>query len=115
VRIIGERHRVTGNYSGLGGIEGRAALCFVNGLKDTPLNGYYQVRDAKITGNTWVNCRQPVYIGQTDDDAGSSFPVQGAVFSRNLIHGKTPPSPWARPARSPGTTTSSTQTPNPTQ
>jgi len=91
VRIIGERHRVIGNYfQDLGGIEGRAALCFVNGLKDTPLNGYYQVRDAKITGNTWVNCRQPVYIGQMDEDAGNKQPVQGAVMSRNLIMGKTP-------------------------
>jgi poly(beta-D-mannuronate) lyase len=90
VRIIGERHRVTGNYfQDLGGLETRAALCLVNGLKDSPLNGYFQVRDALITRNTWVNCRQPIYIGQTDEDRGNDLAPQGVVFTGNEILGKT--------------------------
>ena len=90
VRIIGERHRVTGNlFQDLGGLETRAALCLVNGLKDSPLNGYFQVRDAQITRNTWLNCRQPIYIGQSDEDRGNDLAPQGVVFTGNEILGKT--------------------------
>ncbi len=90
VRIIGERHRVIGNYfQDLAGDRARAGLCLVNGLKDSPLNGYFQVRGAEITGNTWVNCKQTVFIGQTDEDTDNSLPTQGVVISRNLIAGKT--------------------------
>lgn len=91
VRIIGERHRVEGNYfQDLAGKEARAGLAVVNGQAGAVLNGYFQVIDATITGNTWVNCRQPVYIGQSDPDTGNAVPAKGVVFSRNLISGKTP-------------------------
>lgn len=91
VRIIGERHRVEGNYfQDLTGKEARAGLCLVNGLGNAVLSGYFQVIDARITGNTWVDCRQPVYIGQTDPDSGNAVPAKGVVFARNLISGKTP-------------------------
>lgn len=89
VRVIGERHRVENNYfQDLAGEEGRAGLCLMNGQEDSPLHGYFPVRGAQITGNTWVNCRQPIYIGLTDEDAGNAVPVRGVVFSRNLISGE---------------------------
>ena len=91
IRVIGERHRVIGNYfQDLGGQEGRAGLCVVNGLKDTPLNGYFPVKDVNITGNTWFNCRQPIYLGQTDEDTGNTIPADGVTFSRNAISGTFP-------------------------
>jgi poly(beta-D-mannuronate) lyase len=90
VRVIGERHRIMGNYfQDLAGDEARAGLCLVNGLQDSPLNGYFQVRGAEVTGNSWVNCKLPVFIGQTDEDEGNSLPVQGVVLSRNLFSGRT--------------------------
>ena len=91
VRIIGERHRVIGNYfQDLAGDESRAGLCLVNGQTGSPLSGYFQVKGATITGNSWVNCRQPIYIGSTDSDTGNTQPVQGVVFSRNFVAGKKP-------------------------
>jgi poly(beta-D-mannuronate) lyase len=91
VRIIGERHRVTGNYfQDLQGTGTRAGLCLVNGMKNSPLNGYFQVRGAEINGNSWVNCKQPIWIGQTDEDSDNTLPVQGVTMSRNLIFGRHP-------------------------
>ena len=55
VRVIGEGHRVTGNH--FSGTRGRAggAISLQTGIPDSPLSGYFQVKDCVIDGNTFVD------------------------------------------------------------
>ncbi len=61
VRIIGEDHLVEDNYfENLPGTGNRAAISFMQGIADTPLNGYAQVKRAMVRNNTIVHCAEPV-------------------------------------------------------
>lgn len=59
VRIIGEGHVVSNNYffnlKGAAKEAFRAPLTIVNGLENTPLNGYFPVRRAVVANNIFVN------------------------------------------------------------
>lgn len=64
VRIIGERHRVYNNYfQDLAGTGYRSALAVVNGIPNSPLNRYFQVKEAVIAFNTFVNVEETFVIG----------------------------------------------------
>lgn len=64
VRVIGEDHRVLGNYfEGLRGTGTRAALCLMNGIPDSPPAGYFQVKRALIGYNTIVDCTEALVVG----------------------------------------------------
>lgn len=85
IRVIGERHRVVGNF--LTRLEGegfRSAICLVNGIPDSPANGYLRVIDAKIEGNTVIDCRDNLVFGYNDVEEASLAP-KGTVFERNLV------------------------------
>jgi poly(beta-D-mannuronate) lyase len=85
VRIIGERHEVYNNYfEGLKGDGYRSAICFMNGIEDSALNGYFQVKDAVVAFNTIVECEVPVTIGAGEDDEKTLAP-DGCVFANNVI------------------------------
>src|SRR5205085_6289094 len=57
VRIIGEDHKVYNNYfQDLAGTASRSPLSIMQGLENSPLNGYFQVRNATVVFNTFVNC-----------------------------------------------------------
>ena len=73
VRIIGEDHWVVNNYfAKLQGKNTRGAVSFMNAQQNGPLNGYAQVRNAKVTFNTFVDCKYPLTIGV---DAGKEQPL----------------------------------------
>ncbi|MFT3827159.1 MAG: polysaccharide lyase 6 family protein [Chitinophagaceae bacterium] len=62
IRIIGEGHTAINNYfTGLKGAKQmlRAPLTIMNGVPNSPLNGYFQVKKATIAGNIFVNCALP--------------------------------------------------------
>lgn len=85
IRVIGEGHRVVGNF--LAGLEGdgfRSAICLVNGIPGSPANGYLQVIDAKIEENTIVDCKNSILIGHNDENEATLAP-KGTVFERNLV------------------------------
>ncbi len=64
IRVIGEDHVVDGNYlEGLRGTGFRAAVAVINGLPNSPLNGYYQVKHARVRNNTMVDCTEGVRVG----------------------------------------------------
>ncbi|MBX7210093.1 MAG: polysaccharide lyase 6 family protein [Verrucomicrobiaceae bacterium] len=87
VRVIGERHRVLGNYfEGLRGEDERAALCFMLGIPSSPAHGYFQVKDARIEGNVFVNCDHPVVIGVAGSKTAMLPPV-GVQMTGNFITG----------------------------
>ncbi|MFI3289749.1 MAG: polysaccharide lyase 6 family protein [Rikenellaceae bacterium] len=57
VRIIGEGHTVEDNYmESLMGDNYTSSICIVRGEEDAELSGYWQVKDAMISGNTIVDC-----------------------------------------------------------
>lgn len=91
VRIIGEDHRVVNNYlDGLRGDEFRSGITFMNGIPDTPLNGYSQVKRAFVAFNTLAGCEHPILIGMTDDKK-CSLPPAGSVIANNIVVAETSP------------------------
>ena len=65
IRIIGEGHRVRGNYlEGLAGDEERGGITFMLGIPDSPANGYFQVKGARVEDNVLSDCKQPLIIGK---------------------------------------------------
>jgi poly(beta-D-mannuronate) lyase len=85
IRVIGERHRVVGNF--LAGLEGdgfRSAISLVNGIPGSPENGYLQVIDAKIEGNTVVDCKENILFGYNDVEEATLAP-KGTVFAGNRV------------------------------
>jgi poly(beta-D-mannuronate) lyase len=87
VRIIGEDHRVVNNlFSELGGEETRSALTLMNGLKDSPLHGYFQVKRATIAFNTFLNCKSALVLGYVSDNPkGADLPPLDCVFAHNVL------------------------------
>ncbi len=64
IRLIGENHRVNNNYfQGLTGTDLRAAISIMNAVENPKLNEYYQVKNAEISGNTIVACKEAFVIG----------------------------------------------------
>ncbi len=101
VRIIGSGHVVVNNYfSELQGDDARSGVSFMNGLLDSPLSGYFQVQDAVVAFNTFVDCKVAMTIGL---GAGPKQPlaprnctVQYNVFAgrRNEIRSHAKPIDW---------------------
>lgn len=90
VRIIGEDHRVINNYfEGLTGAGNRASIAVLNGIPDSPLNGYFQVNRALVAHNTVVQCARPLAIG-VNDGARSMAPLN-CLVANNLFSGDRSP------------------------
>ena len=86
IRVIGEGHRVLGNLLlDLSGDGGRAGIAIMQGIPDTPLSGYAQVREARIAFNTLVNVREPFEIGTAGK--GTRLPPVDCVIANNLVQG----------------------------
>lgn len=64
VRSIGEDQVVVNNYfDGLGGTDFESTLPFVNGIPNSKLNVYFQIKRATVAFNTLVNCRENITFG----------------------------------------------------
>src|SRR6185436_3793331 len=87
VRIINEDQRVVNNYfADLAGEGTYAALCLMNGIPNSPLAGYDQIKRAVVAFNTVVNCRQSVVVGyQSPTRAEASLAPQDCTFAHNII------------------------------
>ncbi len=92
VRIIGEDHKVCNNYCAeLTGATASAALSMMQGLENSPLNGYFQVQRAVVAFNTFVNCQNTLLIGLAGTLTGSTqmttLPPIDCVIANNLALG----------------------------
>ena len=86
VRIIGEDHVVVNNYfEGLLGTGGNSALVIVDGIPNSKLNEYFQVKRALIAFNTFVNCRQVFEIGNVKGERGRMLTPEDVVIANNLV------------------------------
>lgn len=91
VRIIGERHRVYNNYfQDLEGSDYRAAISFVNGIPNSPLNRYFQVKKAVVAFNTFVNVEQAFIMGAGSSSSQSLAP-DSLLIVNNLVHTRNGP------------------------
>ncbi len=85
IRVIGEDHQILDNH--LQDLEGdgfRSAITLVNGIPDSPLNGYFQVKNALIRGNTLLNCKHSLLLGYNDEKEATLTPV-GTRIEGNRI------------------------------
>ncbi|MDB4541285.1 polysaccharide lyase 6 family protein [Akkermansiaceae bacterium] len=89
VRIIGSDHRVTNNYfEELRGDSERSAISLMNGIPDSPLNGYAPVRNAFIAHNTLINCKVSMEFGVSPSKKVSVVPADCQVSHNVFISGK---------------------------
>lgn len=87
VRIIGEEHLVYNNYfEGLYGSSLKSALPIMNGVPNSPLNRYFQVKKAVVAFNTLVDCRYPLILG-AGHDSERSLPPQDCIIANNVVQG----------------------------
>ncbi len=90
VRITAEDHTVFNNYfDGLAGTQARAALSIMQGLVNSPLNGYFQVKRATVAFNTFVNCTNSFIVGLAGTLSGSTLtttlPPLDCTIANNLV------------------------------
>ncbi|MBE5034433.1 polysaccharide lyase 6 family protein [Gallalistipes aquisgranensis] len=78
VRIIGEGHTVENNrFERLNSVGYKAALCLVRGEENPSLSGYFQVRNAVVRNNVFVDCNLAMHVNY-----GSSKMTLPVVSSR---------------------------------
>jgi poly(beta-D-mannuronate) lyase len=86
VRIIGESHTVVNNYfDNLRGTGYRAALCVVRGKENSALNEYFQVKNATVIFNTFVNCSLAFNINYNSSSTCTMPPVN-SVIAHNHVY-----------------------------
>jgi poly(beta-D-mannuronate) lyase len=84
VRLVNPGHQVFDNvFKDLKGIAFRSPLAVMNGVPNSLINRYYQVVDAKIERNTFINC-EPSLFG-TGKDAERTLSPQRVLFEKNLL------------------------------
>lgn len=85
VRIIGEDHKIFNNYfSGLYGSSLKSALPIMNGVPNSPLNRYFQVKNALVAFNTFVDCRYSIILG-AGEDSELSLPPENCTIANNVV------------------------------
>lgn len=91
VRIIGEGHKVYNNYfQDLTGTDAFSALSIMNGVPNSPLNRYYQVKNAVVVFNTFINCKNSIEIGIGKNEELTLPPIN-SVIANNIIYSKYSP------------------------
>ncbi|MDH7445117.1 polysaccharide lyase 6 family protein [Aquimarina sp. 2201CG14-23] len=92
VRVIGEGHKIYNNYiegvnseKPTGGTTKTAgAINVSNGRPNSALNGYYQVIDATIVNNTFVNCDYGFRIG-TNVGNDLTLAPENLIIANNIM------------------------------
>lgn len=87
VRIIGEGHTVTNNYfQDLNSNNYRAGICIVRGKENSDLNEYFQVKNAVVTGNTFVNCKEAFCINYHSSDECTMPPLNSHIENNTVYN-----------------------------
>lgn len=91
VRIIGRDHVVTNNhFESLEGDRYRSGVCVMNGIADSPPNGYESVERAIIRDNTFVECKRSIHFGGDNDEESQVGPVKCEVTGNTIISRRGP-------------------------
>ena len=85
IRVINERQVVRNNYLyGLTGHRFGGALVVMNGVPNSPINRYHQVRDSLIENNSIIESDHIELAAGSDEER--SAPPLSTRFRNNLIH-----------------------------
>ena len=90
IRVINEGQTIRNNYmESLKGTRFGGAFVVMNGVPDSPINRYHQVKNAVITNNSIINSDN-IQLAAGSDAERSAVPID-SEFKRNLIyHGEVP-------------------------
>lgn len=87
IRVINETQTVRNNYlHGLTGTRFRGALVVMNGVPNSPLNRYFQVKDSEVSNNLILDCDH-IQLCAGSDAERSAAPVNTKMTS-NVIFNK---------------------------
>ena len=87
VRVINPKQTVVNNvFYELQGTNFRAPLAVLNGVPNSLINRYYQVKDAVIEKNTFINCSSILF--GAGKDAERTLGPENVSFKNNLILSK---------------------------
>ena len=85
VRVINGQQTVVNNYGvGLTGYRFRGAFVMMNGVPNSPINRYFQVEDAKVSNNTFINCDH-VQLCAGSDAERSAAPIN-SIINNNIFY-----------------------------
>ncbi len=85
IRIIGEDHKVYNNYiEKSDGSSMKTGITIVNGVPNSPLNRYFQVKRAHVVFNTLIGNRYSMNIG-AGKDSELTLPPLDCIVANNLI------------------------------
>lgn len=88
IRVINEGHIVQNNLLvGLTGDGYRGPIVIMNGVPNSPLNRYHQVKNVTIQNNTILNCG-PLTFGAGKDNEKTLAPLN-TIFANNIISNTT--------------------------
>ena len=59
-------------------------MCFMLGIPNSVPHGYFQVKRARVTGNTFVNCEHNILIGQEGDKKAVLPPVETEISGNTI-------------------------------
>ena len=87
IRVIGEDHVIINNYiASTRGTSTRSALSLMNGVPNSPLNRYFQVKRATIAHNTFVDNQASITLG-AGADSELTLPPLDCKFVNNVVYG----------------------------
>lgn len=85
IRVIGEDHKVYNNYiEKSAGSSLKTGITIMNGVPNSPLNRYFQVKRAYVVFNTLVDNRYSFHIG-AGKDSELSLPPLDCVIANNVV------------------------------
>lgn len=85
IRVINGQQTVINNYHiGLTGYRFRGAFVIMNGVPNSPINRYFQVEDAVVKNNTFINCDN-IQLCAGSDAERSATPIN-SVVSENIFY-----------------------------
>ena len=92
VRIINEGHQVFNNFFyKLRGDDFRAPLVIMNGIPNSPANGYVGVKNVVVAHNTYVDCALPWSIGVGAGTRDRTVTPQNTMIMNNLVYSPNEP------------------------
>ena len=86
VRVINEKQTVINNYHiGLTGYRFRGAFVMMNGVPNSTPNRYFQVTDAVVKNNMFVNC-DIIQLCAGSDAERSATPINSVISENTFYH-----------------------------
>lgn len=84
IRIINPDQTVMNNLAvACMGDKFRSALAIMNGVPNSPLDRYFQVKDSKVQHNSFIDCASIVFgLGK---DAERTLPPENVLFEENFV------------------------------